>query len=723
MSFLKNTRFKTIQLYLSILAIIFLSSGVYSQGAANPGINPTPNPQPARGNREPIPGIDNIDRAVDPQPRPNPDQKPGEKPVEPERKPEEKPVEPERKPEEKPVEPERKPEEKPAQDLPFIKNLKVELDPESQYSAKITWEVSAQNDTPVWVGRYIRPVTSKALVFEAYNLTSPALGPREVSFIDHNIPDGTYYYVVVTSREISREGTLVLRPDVNYTVRPFIVFRDNKPVEPERKPDEKPVEPERKPDEKPVTNEDDYRVFNLTAVNGERGVKLSWSPARARDIIYSIYRGESPLNSPEAVSLATRLGTVTEDIVNYEDLSPLADKNAHYAVTVTDKKTFNEFKKTIASQNWTQITFRRQQTSPVDVLPNALTAYQDSRNSAQLLWIDPEQEFQDFSIYRATQPIASEGALNSAQYLGRVRKGSMLYQDKNLRPGNYFYALIPRDRNGRELRELREGRTFTGFGISIRDTGPDEKPFEPGRRPDEKPVEPERKPDEKPVEVPEPVMLFLNGQAIHNDTVLLRWDVDPRGTRDFKFRLYRSENPMRNQSELRANGILVNELSKDIKEYSDMELARGNYYYALVIDLQGRIQEIMVEGKNFLKRPVVVTGQPTIIEPERKPDEKPTRVDDNQRHSPLNLDGLDDVIRRTYQRRLYGEAIRQMAPYIADDRLEGEVRAKAMFFTGLSYYYTGQYRSAVGMFVNQLVESVYPDRSRFWRNRAFERIR
>ncbi|GIX42178.1 MAG: hypothetical protein KatS3mg129_1911 [Leptospiraceae bacterium] len=113
-------------------------------------------------------------------------------------------------------------------DFPRIRNLKVVQDPTYPYSAKITWELNPQTSTPIYIVRYTRPITTKEILLNSYNLTNPPLSPDTTTFIDRDIPEGVYYYAAVTSFELSKDGVLVLKPGVNYTVTPFIVYRNSK---------------------------------------------------------------------------------------------------------------------------------------------------------------------------------------------------------------------------------------------------------------------------------------------------------------------------------------------------------------------------------------------------------------------------------------------------------------------------------------------------------------
>ncbi len=97
--------------------------------------------------------------------------------------------------------------------LPVIVGLKVKPDPKHKYSVALSWKFAKKNKSPIYVGRSEKPLTTKSLVLDADNLTAPPLGPHETTFRDINIPDGKYYYVVVTKAEMKKGAKLILKPN------------------------------------------------------------------------------------------------------------------------------------------------------------------------------------------------------------------------------------------------------------------------------------------------------------------------------------------------------------------------------------------------------------------------------------------------------------------------------------------------------------------------------
>ena len=72
---------------------------------------------------------------------------------------------------------------------------------------------------------------------------------------------------------------------------------------------------------------------------------------------------------------------------------------------------------------------------------------------------------------------------------------------------------------------------------------------------------------------------------------------------------------------------------------------------------------------------------------------------------------------------MYVEAIRRLAPFVSSRSLAPNIQAKALLYTGLALYHTGQYRNAIDYFLTELVQKYYPDRAEFWYNRSIKRLR
>lgn len=579
--------------------------------------------------------------------------------------------------------------------LPLIRNLRVEKLEDPPHSVRVSWEVDPANDTSIYVGRYVRPTASRELLLEAESLASPPLGPKETSFVDRNIPDGAYYYVVVTVYEVSRGQAIRLVSNTNYTTTPMIINRSAVADSEEQRPVGGQV----------------LSVRNLSAVNAQSSVKLNWSPANAGGVVYNVYRSLEPLSSPLSLRAAQRLGQTQENRWNFEDEQPPVGRVVYYGVTVTDAGSGQEYQQLSLGQSYVQNVFRPTQVSQdrARLLPDALTAYLENRNTVKLLWVDPSSPVSSLRVYRSNRPITSAAELERATPLGEVARGVSNFRDINLSPGVYYYALVPRNELQQDVAAFVEGRTFTGFGARIQ-AGQSQ-------------VVDQQKPGEttQPGGVnPDESRPYLSDLRIRGeeDAARISWRIVGRErAQRLRLLLYRSTRPLRSWGDVRNHGDLLAEVDDGVSSYTDGGLPRGRYYYALSLEADGRGEDRLLAGRNFVADAVVIGdrgAEETISESEAG------RLDTEL---PAGMVGLNRILKETYFRRDYGEAVRRIAPYVVGRGVNDAVRARAMLYTGMSYYHMGQYRSAMEFFLHERVRRSYPERARFWYNRSLERSR
>lgn len=602
--------------------------------------------------------------------------------------------------------------------FPLIRNLRVEPDREFPHSFRIRWDVDPQNDTAIYVGRYVRPLATRELILEAENLTSPPLGPRSTSYVDRNIPDGAYYYVVVTTFEMSKRNTVVLQPNVNYTTTASVIFREGRDG-----PGPQTDQENNNGGESSKGNA--LEVTNLFAVNSGESVKLSWRPPDRSDVRYNVYRSEQPLDSPAALRSATRLAVVEGRQYIYEDRNPVADRQVFYGVSVTDPATNREEQKLYANRSFVAHTYRKQREEESGndesklALPDALTVFLAGKDTVRLLWVNPETNApRDYRVYRATRPINSVGALGQAAFIGSVRGSSSGYRDEGLRPGTYYYAVLPRDARGREIRSFVEGRTFTGFAVNINEGRAQP---EPDRTDDGSNNGDLELSEEQRESLKEPVIEYLQARG-GQDAVDLNWSVARSDLGSFQILLFRSDKPMRSLKQIREWGVRAATLPGDQRAYTDAGLDAGRYFYAAVLDFSDHFQESMLAGRNYLAFPIEVGGRDS-GDTTANEDDRRLRPDFDDPNFDGSLYELNRVLALTYHKQRYGEAIRRIAPFLNSSQIATNVRAKALLYTGLSLYHTRQYRTSLDYFLQDAVREFYPERADFWYNRSIKRLR
>ncbi|MCE9597363.1 MAG: hypothetical protein K8S54_05285 [Spirochaetia bacterium] len=590
-----------------------------------------------------------------------------------------------------------------------IKKLKVETAPaEFPYSARITWEVDPTNDTEIYVARFVRPPATKQLVLESENITTPPLGPRETSYLDRNMPEGSYYYAVVTGYQLSKRGTLVLKADENYSARPFIVQRKRMNDDPRTQ--QTPNNPTN--DSRPTGATP--QVSGLIALSSPSSVKLNWLAAGGvAKPNYVIYRGTQPFTNQNSFATSTRLGTTTEDRLNFEDSSPISDRIVYYGVTVQDRDSGREYRSLTEGVSFLAYTHRIpvMDASVEPFLPRSLVTYLVNKNTIKLIWVDPAATITGYQVFRSSRPIASAAELDRSYLIGRVTRQEASYTDTGLGGGMYFYALIPIDEQGRPVRALAEGRTFTGFGVQIRDSKISE--IQPETKKDEK--KEDKKEEIKP-EIKQDPRMSLFRASVREDSVNLTWSVD-NVVRGDRFLLYRSTAALRSLADVRSNGVLLSELEWDTRQYLDAKLPAGKFNYAIVILHDGRVDEKMEEGRNYLPLPAQV--RVSAIEPQKI---EPAKVEPNKTDETAGTDrDINEILAHTFEKGRYEACIQRLMPY-RKDKSEA-IRARALLYTGISYFKLGQFKTARPFFVEPVVKAQLPERANFWYKRSLEKLR
>ncbi|MCB1174491.1 MAG: hypothetical protein KDK39_13050 [Leptospiraceae bacterium] len=608
--------------------------------------------------------------------------------------------------------------------LPLIRNLSVAPATSRPWSMRLTWEVDPANTTGIYIARYVRPLQSRDLVLDADVVNTTPLDPKATEFIDYNIPDGTWYYVVVTSYEVSNAERLKLQAGVNYSTNPAVIYRNQN-------------------QDKPEDSEQEHRfaVQGIYAVDTDSSVVLSWVPAPASDIVYNVYKSYYALGSPDDIKLARRVAVLDEKTLRYEDKEAIVGRKTWYCISVTrksDQREFTLFKPEITT---TAHKFVQEKVS-VDrlrLIPENLTVYLQSANAIKLLWSDPEQSVPDLAIYRSSRPISSVQALQGATWLGNVKYGVKQWQDQQLKPGTYYYAVLPRKEQRKLIGIFIAGKTFSSFGVQIHsqpnvNTNTTTDTTQTNTNVDSETNNTNTTTDTSETDTAvageKPRFSRFNAEPGGQGRVRLTWGfnnldkLDPAA--DWHVLLYRSSRPIRATKNLQETADFIEEFSLEEAEYLDQNLAVGKYYYALVLDQAGVLDSTLIVGRNLLRSPVVIKSKDN---PSNN-DQDHVQVDNNtkpQPHQPavrrFSMAELNKVLARTWHQKKYSAALREIAPFVQNPSTDPRVKSRALLYTGLSWYELGRYRAALEYFLDPRTRRYYPERSRFWYDRTIEKIR
>lgn len=212
---------------------------------------------------------------------------------------------------------------------------------------------------------------------------------------------------------------------------------------------------------------------------------------------------------------------------------------------------------------------------------------------------------------------------------------------------------------------------------------------------------------------------LMNGRAIDRRIQIYRFTEEPRVIHDI------------------SKGTLIAKLTGEINLYEDQPPAVGMYYYAVFVEsARGLEPGSFNAGRNMVG--------PVAYQSSGKAQVKPVRPTDGSAHavrpefSSTELDALEEqpaehesddssrrgingVIRKTFLKGDYTSAVRGLKPFLRNK--SPRVRAKAMFYIGLSRYRLEQYDRAIKYFEHPLTQKYYRRNAEFWINRTSENLR
>jgi hypothetical protein len=613
-------------------------------------------------------------------------------------------------------------------DFPQIRNLQVIPDSTYPYSAKITWDAVSQISTPIYIVRYSRPISTKEILLNSYNLTSPPLSPDTRVFIDIDIPEGVYYYAAVTSYELSRDGVLVLKPGINHTITPFIVYRSGN-NQPSNTNTTTPEKDQNLSTDRSNLKPEDFEISELDALNTEKGVVLNWKPVEISDIKYKIYRSKEPLDSKERIEKAQYLGESLKP--NFIDMNPLPEEAVFYGVSVYDMQTKKEYMNLKFRKSYISHTFKKPTLDYqyLEYLPSSLIAYQVNKNTIQLFWVDAGPSVKFYKIYRNDHPISSDVILSKSKYLGNAQSGSVGFLDENLKLGRYFYAVIPVIPNNNELRVFYSNKTFTTYGIIIH--GDAEQPKQ------------EKQEDKKVTQtVSEGSISGIKNISIrleNKNNVRITWDYIPDYANRIRVLIYRSPKKISEYEDLKENSTYIGEFPLVAGVYVDRNLEAGKYYYNFV---EYNIQTNEITAFYYLKNPVEIKKEDKNViindldskEPSneikqekqetKQTTEQPKEITSQpqQKKETIDIDKeINKVVDLIYKQKDYYNAERKIKELLVNSDLKPNQRGKIKFEYGYLLYKLNRFKEAKRYFIDNDVLQYDSERASFWYKRIIER--
>ncbi len=299
----------------------------------------------------------------------------------------------------------------------------------------------------------------------------------------------------------------------------------------------------------------------------------------------------------------------------------------------------------------------------------------------RLTWDRPDRTALFYTIYRSKQEISTEERLRESQKLDTLVDVSEYIDEGIATDVPYFYAVTVKALKGRDNMTLLPDQNYTTTGALVTT----------------------RKAEEN--------RISTISAGPEEGGILVTWDFTGPG--DAYFRLFRSERRLKTGSEVASREILRTVNISD-GSYMDAAVPPGQYYYGLVPGTGADLSSYeLVPGVNITRTAVVIKPKE---EKKQKIEKKRERIEIAE------PDDIDRILKRTFFRSRYKEAIRELGDYMKAGSDEAST-AKARLFIGRSYIELGRYRRSLDYLLLTDVKKHFPKDADFWTAFALARIR
>ncbi len=293
---------------------------------------------------------------------------------------------------------------------------------------------------PAYVGEFVLArsnfsITTSELMQKArvvQNVNAAATN----TILDTDCTPGSYYYAVVSKKSIM-EDKIVLYPDFNSTTTPVVM----------------------------TGSEDLYRVKKIKAEDaGNMKVRVTWKRVGKNGILYTLYRNRTVIDSADRLTESQIVKVVT-DTGEYLDDSIAVSGTYYYAVTAR-----------VQDGREDTVLTRDENYTPGGVTITIVDRYAVKSINAWLEGVSAVIAW-DFTGGRgetAYRIVRSETRLKNAnERTGRepafdVDLTKKSYTDAVLRPGAYYYWIVPRSIGDKDSYELVAGVNITGMPVIIK---------------------------------------------------------------------------------------------------------------------------------------------------------------------------------------------------------------------------------------------------------------
>ncbi len=430
----------------------------------------------------------------------------------------------------------------------------------------------------------------------------------------------------------------------------------------------KPVEKKETVPEIIATNLRAVSVFDSSG--SKCTIKVTWDIERKNPGEFIVAKSGEIIDTAEKARAAQVVKTVKGASGN-SVIDPDCVPGNHYYVVLSKNSITNNAIELVSGSNYTTQPLVVSAPSELPMVSN-IRAGEAADLKVRVTWDRVERDALFYSVYRSREEINSKSRLKKAEKLEtQVDIGE--YLDEGVGTDiPYFYAVTVKSLKGKENMLLVADRNYTTVGALVT------------------------------AKKKEQVMIQSISASKEGDGVMVAWE---HSGGDGSYRLFRMAARVKNAGEVSGSDIIFNVNLSDGR-YMDSTVPAGRFYYGLIPDAGvDPSSYTLVPGVNITRSPVGAREE--IIEREVVAFEQ---------------DDVDRILKRTFFKNKYREAIRELTDYIGGGAAE-RTAAKANLFIGRSYIELGGYRTATNYLLLPDVKKYFPKDADFWLAFALTRIR
>ncbi|TGK37817.1 hypothetical protein [Leptospira andrefontaineae] len=506
--------------------------------------------------------------------------------------------------------------------------------------------------------------------------------------------------------------------------------------------------------------------INVEVLKDGRSVRISWeAPRETGEII--VARSSSIIDSPEKCYISDSLGKFPSGVAN--GVNQIYDYNlkpgTYYYAVVLAHHVRKKDARLVANRNYTTIPIVIENNPPPQTNnyppTNTQNNYPPATNTNQpppeeqkylsdnarvtdisvkregqflrISWEPYPKGIQGetiYTIYKSAEPMSSMTLMRKAEKLAEVSHPENTFLDQDLTKSQTLYYGVSVKQGLKEVLPLVQNQSFVRqFYVYDQD---------------------KRKPPKEDDVVTNPQFAYdemhvkdLNASIVDGG-VRLDWKAPDRADENTIYSIYQAGKPLSGgvSTFLGGNVRKLGEVSHpDTNVMVKMKPYSGTMYFGVTVK-RGDIEDFTLTqdqsyvaiggpGSTDNNAQTAENDKPNKHEPKEEEqvpqDNQNNQNVQNNEKQPLIVEQeepseeeVDRVLRSTYWKNEYGEAVKQLAPYAGSNDID--IRGKAKFFLGMSFYKKGEYNKALKFFVQKDTKNYNPERTEFWTKQCLARI-